>query len=272
MNDLYTQEFVKQALQSGIPQEKIATLLNKADEISKRQSTSTKTASIMNQDIIGNLINQAGMSKTASSIAYTNGLFSEALVNGANIPQAMQFVKTALAETSKKVAFMEKVSAIANDPKLSQYAEGFLNRAKQAGLSEDDSVRLLVDVVDREKSAAHPDDMFKSAPPGAGGDPSLGGPQGAPPMPGGPGGDPGAGADPSGAGGPGGDEEAQILQMIQSLPPEEQHKLISALMAAIQGGGAGPGTGDPSQSGPAGAPPMPPQGGPPMPPPGAGPQ
>ena len=244
MNDLYVQEFVKQAMQSGVPQETIAALLNRANEISNRQ---VKTAATKNIDIVDSLIAEAAMQKTASSVSYVHGIMNEAITNGANVPQAIQFTKQALAETTKKLTFMEKVSSIVSDPNLRQYAEGFIEMAKQAGLSQDDAVTLLVDVVDREKRAAGEpdgDEMFKQ--------PSDQTPA--------PDSDPAAGSPP--VDGSSDDEEAQILQLLQSLPPEEQQQVIQHLLAAISGGQGGPG-------GPGGPPPAdaagaggPPPGGP----------
>jgi hypothetical protein len=259
MNDLYTQEFVKQAQQAGLAQEKIATLLQRASQIANRSNIKTASKKL---DIVDSLIKDAGLQKTASSVSYVQGILNEALTSGANIPQAIGFTKQALYATGQKIVFMDKVAAIQANPQLSQYAEGFLSSAKTAGLSQDEAVNLLVDLVDNEKRAGG-DDMFKGAPAGAGGpppgagapmdDPSAGGPPGMGP------GDPGAGGPPPGAGGPppgGGEaEEAQILQMLQSLPPEEQQEVIQQLLAAISGGQGGPG--GPGAGGP---------------PPGAGPQ
>ena len=265
MNELYQREFVSQALQSGVPYEKIAALLERAENIAQRR---TKTAAAPKGDLVDSLIKGAGLQKTASSISYVQGVLNEAFNSGANLPQAIAFTKQALDATTQKVAFMEKVSAIAASPVLSKYAEGFLESAKTAGLSHDEAVSLLVDIVDREKQAvdqAGGPDMFKQAPGGAGvagGDPSNG--QGGPPdsdpmvgMP--PGGgamgptDPGQGDPSGGMGGPGHNdpEMAQILQELASLPPEEQQQIVQQLLAAISGGGQG-GPGGPG--GPGGAP------------------
>ena len=268
MNEIYTRQFAHQALQAGIPQEKIAALLNKADQIAQRSQRSTKTAATK-FDFVDSLLVTAGLQKTASSVAYTQGLLSEAFTAGANVPQAYNFAKQALEATNVKLAFMQKIANINNSPALSKYAEGFLTSAKQAGVSDDEALSLLVNVIDREKRAGD-DSMFKGAPSGPP-------PPGMPP--GGPGGDPtgGAGGPPPGAdpmsgpgaqvGGPGGSEEQQLLQLLESLPPEEQQKLIQELLATMGGGQGGPG-GDPSQGAPGGAPPhhhhagggMPPQG------------
>ena len=268
MNELYTQEFISQAKQAGVPQEKVAQLLQRVDEISKRKvkTASVKTASAK-LDIVDSLIQGAGLQKTASSVSYVQGVLNEAFTNGANVAQAINFTKQALDATASRINFMEKVRSIQKDPQLSQYAEGFILAAKTAGMTNDEAVSLLVDLVEREKHAEGGDPMFKQAPPaGAGGpppgDPAQGAPEGdpaagAPPMPpGGPGGDPSQG-------GPGGNpEEAQILQMLQSLPPEEQQQIIQQLLAAIsggQGGPGGPGAGGPppgmaGPGGPGGAP------------------
>jgi hypothetical protein len=250
MNNLYKQEFVNQALQAGIDREKIAAVLSRAEQITKRGSVKSGSAEF---DIVDSIIKEAGLEKNASSVSYVQGIFNEAFNNGANVPQAIQFTKKAMIATSAKVKFMEKVSAIANDPKLSLYADGFIDSAKTAGLSQDEAVALLVNVVDREKSAAHGDDMFKGSPGGADGPPS-------------PDSDPAAGAPPGGGAGgpPGGDpQEDQILQMLASLPPQEQQQIIQQLLAAISGGQGGPGAGaggpPPGAGGPppgAGAPPM----------------
>ena len=253
MNNLYQQEFVNQALKSGVPQQKVAALLQRAEEIANRPSKTTKTAATK-LDLVDSLITGAGLEKSASSVSYVQGILNEAFTGGANLPQAISFTKQALDATSKRLAFMEKVSAIANNPQLNQYAEGFITTAKTAGLSQDEAVSLLVDVVDREKAAADSPDMFKQAPGGTPGgapapqdDPAAGAP------PSGPGGDPAAGGNP---------EEAQILQMLQSLPPEEQQQIIQQLLAAISGGAGGqggPGAGGPPPAmagpgGPGGAP------------------
>ena len=218
MNELYTQEFVKQALQSGVPQEKIAALLQRADEISTR---TTKTAGTQNTDIIGDLLTGANMEKSASSVSYVHGILNEAFTNGANIPQAIVFAKTALDATNERLAFMQKVSSIKNDANLNQYAEGFMNSAKQAGMTENEALELLVDLVDKEKQAN--DGMFKQ--------PSDSQAQGADAE--------GTGAPPVGQPAHGSDEEAQIIQMLQSLPPEEQQQIIQQLLAAISGGQGG---------------------------------
>lgn len=263
MNELYQREFVNQATQSGVPQEKIAALLGRATQISQRKVI--KTASAPKGNLIDSLITGAGLQKTASSISYTQGILNEAFTSGANLPQAINITKQALDATAQKVVFMEKVSAIANNPQLSQYAEGFILAAKTAGLSQDEAVSLLVDIVDREKQAGD-EQMFKQSPSG--------------PPPG-----PGAGVPPPGldspeddlaAAGQGGhgagdDQEAQILQMLASLPPEEQQQIIQQLLASISGGG-GPGAGGPppgaggppptSLDGPGGHPPMGGPGGP----------
>ena len=255
MNDQLAKQFVSHALRAGVPQEKIAALLNKADEISTRR---TKTAA-SKFDVVDSLLSQAGLQKTASSVAYTQGLLSEALNNGANIPQAYGFAKQALEATNVKLAFMQKVAAIGNSPALSKYAEGFLASAKQAGMTDDAALSLLVNVVDNQKQAADGDPMFKSPAPDA--DPSAGAPPG-----GAPGGAPGAD-------GQVGQEEQQLMQLLQSLPPEQQQQVVEQILAAIQGGGqggpggpGGPG-GQPPHGAPAGGPPpggapggMPPQG------------
>lgn len=271
MNELFTRQVGQQAYSAGVPQTKIAALLQRAEQISKRR---VKTAS-KKLDVIDALISEAGMQKSASSVSYVSGVLNEALTNGANIHQAIQFTKEALDATAKKVVFIEKVSAIANDPKLSAYGEGFVERAKLAGMSQDDAVALLVDLVDTEKRAdGDPSQMFKQAPDaGAGGGAPPGMPPGMDPSAGGgmpPGMDPtgGAGGDPSGGqGGPGASDpqEAQILQMLQSLPPEEQQQVIQQLLAAIsgQGGGpSGPGAGQGVPPGPMAPPPQPGPGGP----------
>ena len=225
MNNLYAAEFTKQALQNGVPHEKVASLLARAEQIAKRKPTNIKQASAK-INIVDNLIAEAGLAKTASSVSYVEGVLNEAFTNGANLPQALTFTKQALAATSERVKFMEKVSSIANNPKLNKYAEGFMETAKQAGLSQDESLSLLVDLVDREKMADGGNDMFKKAP---GADAGAGGPP--------PGMDPSAGA---GASDP---QEAQVLQLLQSLPPEEQQQIIQQLLAAISGGGPGAGAG-----------------------------
>ena len=256
MNKLYTQELVAQAAQAGVPQEKIAALLQRAEEIASRNTT--KTASSKNIDIVDGLLQEAGMQKTASSVSYVQGILNEAFNSGANLPQAIGFTKKALVATNEKIAFMEKVSAISGNPKLAQYADGFLKKAKEAGMGDDEALSLLVNVIDREKQAGGPDDMFKHAPSqgGPGGDPGAG--AGGPPM-----GAPDAGGI-EGPGSPGGDpQEAQILQMLQSLPPEEQQQIIQQLLAVISGGQGGPGgpsgPGAGGPGGPAGAPPPGPQ-------------
>jgi DNA-binding transcriptional regulator YhcF (GntR family) len=252
MNELYTREFVKQATQAGVPQQKIAALLERASEISKRSTNNASTKTASSFDIVDSLITNAGMQKNASSVSYVQGILNEALISGANIPQAMNFTKQALAETVKKVAFMDKVSAIANNPRLNEYAEGFIAQAKTAGLSQEEAVSLLVDVVDREKTAVDGDPMFKQpsdqgpGPSAPDSDPAAGAP---------PGGDPSAG---EGQPGPSDPQEAQILQMLQSLPPEEQQQIIQQLLAAIsggQGGPGGPGAGGPPPAGAGGPPP-----------------
>ena len=267
MKEIYQREFVNQALQAGVPREKIASLLERAEQISKRK---VKTASAPKGDLIDGLLQNAGLQKTASSVSYAQGILNEAFQSGATLPQAINITKQALDASGKKVVFMEKVSAIANNPQLSQYAEGFMAAAKTAGLSHDESVSLLVDIVDREKQAAGADSMFKQSP---GGPPDASAPDsdpaaGSPPS--GPGGPPPS--DPSGGqGAPGSDpQEAQILQMLASLPPQEQQQIIQQLLAAISGGQGGPGGPPPGAGGPppgAGGPPPgaggpPPMGGP----------
>ena len=273
MNDQLAKQFVSHALRAGVPQEKIAALLNKADEISTRR---TKTAATK-FDIVDSLLTNAGLQKTASSVAYTQGLLSEALTNGANVPQAYGFAKQALEATNTKLAFMQKVAAISNSPALSKYAEGFLGSAKQAGIADDEALSLLVNVIDNQKQASG-DPMFKSpapdgapaagAPPGGG----AGGPPpgaGAPPPGGAPGGEPPHhGGHPGGPEGQVGQEEQQLMELLQSLPPEQQQQIVEQLLAAIQGGGQG-GPGGPG--GPGGQPPgagAPPPGGGGMPPQG----
>jgi hypothetical protein len=271
MNELYQREFVTQALQSGVPREKIAALLERAEAIAQRK---TKTASAPKVDLVDDLIKNAGLQKTASSVSYTHGLLNEAFNSGANLPQAINITKQALDATAKKVVFMEKVSAINNNPKLSQYAEGFMLAAKTAGLSHDEAVSLLVDVVDREKQAG--DDMFKQSPggppPGGQGGPAPDSDPAAGSPPGGGAGAPPSGDPSGGQGGPGASDpqEAQILQMLASLPPQEQQQIIQQLLAAIsggQGGPGGPGAGGPPPGAMGAGGPPPGAGGPP---PGAG--
>lgn len=285
MNELYTREFVKQAAANGLPQQKIAAIINRAQQIAYRQTKTASAKSNQNYDLVGRLLKSAGMEKTASSVSFTHGILNEAFMNGANLNEALEFTKTALDASAKKIQFMQKVAAIANHPTLGQWAEGFLGSAKQAGMSQDDAVALMVDLVDKEKRAAGDDSaMFKQPSDGGApapeGDPSAG----APPMGAGgpPPGDPSGGQmdptggqmDPSGGQGqPGGGDAqiAQILQELQSLPPEVQQQVIQQLLSVMGGGGQGGPAGAPP-GGPAGAPPpgAPPMGGPGGPPPPQG--
>jgi DNA-binding transcriptional regulator YhcF (GntR family) len=234
MNQTYSQEFINKALKAGYPQEKIAAVLHRAGVISERN---TKLASVK-QNLIGTLLDYSGMQKSASSVSYVEGLLKEAFDNGANLAQAAEFTKQALDATCERVTFMNKVSSIANDAELSKYAEGFLMQAKQAGIADDQALSLLVDLVDNVKQA-NDEGMFKQP-----NDPAV---------PSAPDSDPSAGAPPGM--GAGGDQEAQILQMLQSLPPEEQQQIIQQLLATISGGqGGGPGgpTGTAPATGPQG--------------------
>ena len=241
MTDLYTQEFINQARRAGVPQEKVASLLERVNQISQRK---TKTAS-QTFDLVDSLIKGAGLQKTASSVSYVQGVLNEAFTAGANLPEAINFTKQALDATSKKVAFMEKVSAVQADPHLSQYAEGFILAAKTAGMTNDEAVSLVIDLIDREKRAGDP--MFKQAPGGPGSDPSQSAPDADPAAGSPPGGDPSQG---------GGDpQEQQILQMLASLPPQEQQQIIQQLLAAISGGGQGGPGGPPPGAGAGGPPP-----------------
>jgi DNA-binding transcriptional regulator YhcF (GntR family) len=243
MTNLYNEQFVKQAMASGVPQENIAAILKRAQQISQRLTKVAFAKANPRFDIVDSLLKSAGMEKTASSVGYAQGILNEAFMNGANLNQAVQFTKQALDSSVQRMQFMQKVAAITNNPKLNQYAEGFVIRAKEAGMSQDDAVALLVDVVDREK-LADAGGMFKQpsdgpqAPPS---DPAAGAPPSGPM----PGGDPTGAGDPTGGADP---EAAQIMQMLQSLPPEEQQAIISQLLQAISGGQGGPG-------GPAGGPP-----------------
>jgi hypothetical protein len=273
MNELYAQAFVKQATANGLPQQKIAAILSRAEQIAQRQTKTASVKSNQNFDLVTSLLKAAGMEKNASSISFTHGILNEAFMNGANLNEAVQFTKTALDASAKRVQFMQKVAAIANHPTLSQWAEGFLGSAKLAGMTQDDAVALMVDLVDKEKRAGGDDAMFKQPTDGApapesdpaAGAPPMGGAGGPPP------GDPSGGQGQPGGGDP---QIAQILQELQSLPPEVQQQVIQQLLSAIGGGQGGPGpAGAPPMGGPAGAPPpgAPPMGGPGGPPP-AGPQ
>ena len=252
MNQFYAHQFAQNAQAAGVPVEKVAALLKRASEITTRRGA-IKTAGA---EIVNRLIGSAGMNKTASSVAYTHGLLKEAFDNGATLPQAYTFTKQALAETNARLTFMSKVAEIQNSPELSQYAEGFMGRAKLAGMSETDALNLVINVIDNEKRA---DDagMFKQ-PSAPDSDPAAGAPPGGP---GGPGG-------PAGPTGPGADQEAQLMQVLQSLPPEEQQQIVQQILAAISGGQGGPGgpggpppgAGGPPPSGAGGPPPGGPQG------------
>lgn len=234
MNELYTREFISQALNAGVAQEKIAAILERADQISRR---SVKTASNTEVSLIDALLCEAKFEKTASSEAYAQGILGEALASGATLHQAAQFTKQALDATQAKITFLQKVSAIANDSRLSNYADGFIEFAKKAGLDDDSALALLVETVDVQKQA------------------NFGGHPGAHAGQGGPGGAPGA--DAGGAGAPpmaqdgiegpsmNGDMQ-QILQQLEQLPPEIQQQIIQQLLAATQGGGQGGGQPSPA--------------------------
>src|ERR1035438_584303 len=101
MNSIYQQEFVNQAVKSGVANEKIAALLERAEEITKRKSTKTASSKL---DLVDSLIQGAGMDKTASSVSYVQGILNEAFQSGANLPQAINITKQALDATTQKLA------------------------------------------------------------------------------------------------------------------------------------------------------------------------
>ena len=282
MNQFYAEQFASQAVASGIPREKVAALLKRAEEISYRRD-SLKTAGA---ELVGRLMNKSGMQKSASSQAYVLGLLKTAFDEGANLPQAYDFCSRALVATNEKLAYMAKVAEVQNSPELSKYAEGFLASAKLAGMNEQDATNLLLNVIEREKRAhggddsamfKHPQDPSSAGTPPGGGDPASGGgpAPGAPPMSSAPSPD---GAPPGGdvgaaGGGDVAQEEQALMQMLQSLPPNEQQQILQQIISAIQqqqgqGGqpGAGPQGAPPSPgmpangAGPAGPPPPPPSG------------
>ena len=244
----YVDQFINDALKAGMPREKIASLLSKADEISTRgNKLQPKLAESYLDNTINQLLTSTGFDKTASSVAYTHGLLKSAIDAGASPAEAMQITKAALAQTYSNLTHMQKVSAVQNDPNLYNYALGFVKSAVAKGYNEQEAWNYVVNLIDQEKQAAHGgNQMFKQ-------DVSQGGPGGAP---GGPGGDPtgGMGGGPGGAGG-GQPSEDDVMALLQSLPPEEQQQVLQQFLAMISGGQGGPGGAG------AGSPAMPPQGG-----------
>ena len=115
MNQFYAEQFASQAVASGIPREKVAALLKRAEEISYRRD-SLKTAGA---ELVGRLMNKSGMQKSASSQAYVLGLLKTAFDEGANLPQAYDFCSRALVATNEKLAYMAKVAEVQNSPELS---------------------------------------------------------------------------------------------------------------------------------------------------------
>src|SRR6266853_52954 len=103
----YIVDFVKQALAQGIPQTKVAELLNKAQEISNRQNT--KTAGNNFDEVFSGLIKGAGLDKTNSSVAYTSGLIKESMNLGATPQQAIELTKHALYKTNQDLQLMQKM-------------------------------------------------------------------------------------------------------------------------------------------------------------------
>ncbi len=218
MNQAYVDSFIKQALSSGVPEEKIAALLHKAEEISLRKSP--KTAEENLNLIVSNLLKEAGLQKTASSVAYTNGILKQALDSGATPDNAITIAKEALDATQARLNYLSKISAIANDAELSNYAEGFLKAAMDAGMTEADATSALISQIDNIKLASS--ELFKQP---------VSGPDAGP--------EAGLGDDGAPAPGQGGPQE-DPLQLIQSLPPEQQQALIQQLLAMIGGGQGGP--------------------------------
>jgi len=168
MNDKYISAFIKQATAAGMPQQKIAALLDKAYEIGSRGSVKTAAANYLDQTVT-TLLSSAGLNKTASSVAYTNGILKEALDQGATPEQAIEFTKRALYQTSNNLGTMSKLAAIAQNKDYASYAEGFIKSAIDAGMSQQDAAQTLVALFEREKRASG-EEMFKqtAAPQGAG--------------------------------------------------------------------------------------------------------
>ena len=262
MNEAYVNSFVKQARAAGMPQQKIAALLDRAYEISSRGNVKSAADNHLDQLVTG-LLGQAGLDKTASSVAYTNGILKEALDQGATPAQAMDCAKNALRKTSEDLTTMGKMASIVQNQDYASYAEGFIKAATTAGLSDADATRAFVNLFEREKRAHGHDggDMFKHTGLPPGGDPSQGGPPGMDPGAGVPpgmddgsaGGPPGGDPSQGGPGGPGGQIPPELLiQLLQMLAQEQQQQ---------QGGQGGPPGMMPP---PGGAPPgMPPGGAPP---------
>lgn len=251
MNEQYVASFVKQALAAGMPQQKIAQLLDKAMEISSRGSVKTAAANHLDQ-IVSGLLQGAGLDKTASSVAYTNGILKEALDNGATPEQAIGLAKQALYKTTEDLTVMSKMASISQKQEHAYYAEGFIKAAMGAGMNQADATRACVGLF--EKTAGG--DMFKQGPQ-AGGPPSGGDPS-----------DPSGGGDPSqgdpsqgGPGGPGGGDS------LNNIPPQLLMQLLQMLAQQQQGGQGGPPPGMMPPGGPPGMPPGgaggPPQGMPP---------
>ena len=239
MDNQLTTNFVKQALSVGIPREKIASILNKAQEISTRGNP--KQAAYQFDTLVTNLLTGANLNKTASSVAYTTGILKEAVDLGYTDQDAITITKQALAKTGQNLTIMSKLAEIAKIPELANYAEGFLKSAMSAGMSQEDASVALINLVEQEKRAVDPSagaEMFK--------------------QPTAPAGDPGLGAGPMGAGAGGGDpspgQGGLTLPNGQPIPPE----ILAQILAMISGG-----LGGPQMGGQAGTPPaVPPQGGP----------
>lgn len=251
MTDQLVNEFVKRALNSGIPREKVAALVSKAQEIEFRNAPQ-KTAQVQLNNIVSNLLNEAGFDKNASSIAYTQGILKEALDNRISPNAAVKVAQLALAKTRANLNTANKLAEISKNAELADYAEGFIKAATSRGYTQEYATNYVINLIEKEKRAAGPGGQ-PPMPPGGGGAPggggmfkqpmpdpsSLGGPGGAPGGPGGQGGiPPELAALLGGQGGQGG----------QQIDPQ----MLEQILALISGGQG--------QGGPGGPPPQGPQG------------
>jgi hypothetical protein len=247
MTEQLVQEFTKRALSAGLPREKVAALISKAAEIQSRRPQKVKTAEENLNEIVSSLLTEAGFDKNASSIAYTHGILKEALDHKLSPDATIKVAQQALYKTRENLELAAKLAEISQDPKLAEYAEGFIKAATDNGYSQEDATRYVVDLIQNEKRAVAggPAGMGAIGQPGAG--------QGGPgamgmfkqPMPdpsqgasglGGPGAGPGAGAPgggmggleallgqggpggPGGQGGPGGEQiDPQMLQQLLAI-------------------------------------------------------
>ena len=228
MNEQLVNEFIKRALHSGIPQEKVAMLVSKAQEIEFRNSPQ-KAAQAQLDTVVTNLLNEAGFDKNASSVNYVHGILKEALDNKCSSDTCIKVAKLALAKTRDNLQTAEKLAAISKNAELADYADGFIKAATSRGYSEEYATKYVINLIENEKRAFGPGGMEGQPPaPPAGGmfkqpmpDPSSlsGGGSGGP---GGPGGMPG---------GPEGQIDPQLIQQLL------------ALISGGQGGGQGPAAG-----------------------------